>query len=811
MRLTRLKLLNFRQHADTQLEFDSGLTGIIGPNGAGKSTILEAIAWVLYGGTILRGTNDSIRFQRAPARAPVRVELDFELGGHRYRVVRGLSMAELYLDGGEEPIANSVSAVAEIIQRRIGMTRSEFFNTYFTGQKDLAVMHALSASERAQFLSRVLGYEKLRVAQDLCAARRKELGSEIQGLRTGMPEREHVLRETAEAAARLREATKAQEDAERAEAETGAALADVAPRWLAAQTGREERERIERELAVLASEEAGLARSAEKLEQELAQVAEARTQLAPMLPDIEALERVDAELEAQRALAASDGRRRALETSRTNLSNDCAALTQEVKRLEISAAQVASLTPELEQRRKALEDAQGKLELRRTEWVRERESVEGRLRTLRETYADLRDQRDVLLNAGEAGNCPTCTRPLGEHFRAVLETLERQMETVEADGSYFRTRREQLQAMPADIEHLDGLRKTLQGDVSGFERRLTEAQSDAKRLVAERADLDAKRTRLAAVAAELAALPSGYDKAEHDRLEAERERLVELTTTANRLALRVEREPALLRERESLERQREELVAKREAATQRRARLSVPDGDYGELQRLHEGVAAAHAEAGQRAAGARAARAVAAAADARAIAAKLAYDALAAKVEALEDDRRLHDELHRSYSELRNELNYQLRPEISEIASELLKTITDARYTELELDDKYRIQVLEDGVPKPVISGGEEDVANLVLRLAISQMIADRAGQAFSLLVLDEVFGSLDDVRRQNVVALLRGLEDRFDQVIVITHIEGVRDGLDRVIQVDVDEASGAAKVTQPDAAVALLADAAAA
>jgi exonuclease SbcC len=85
------------------------------------------------------------------------------------------------------------------------------------------------------------------------------------------------------------------------------------------------------------------------------------------------------------------------------------------------------------------------------------------------------------------------------------------------------------------------------------------------------------------------------------------------------------------------------------------------------------------------------------------------------------------------------------------------------------------------------------------LRLAISQMIADRAGQAFSLLVLDEVFGSLDDVRRQNVLTLLRGLHDRFEQVIVITHIEGVRDGLDRVISVGFDERSGAAVVTTPD------------
>ena len=89
MRLRALRLQNFRQHVDTLIEFENGLTGIIGPNGAGKSTILEGIAWALYGNPVARGTRESIKFHGAPPRASLRAELDFELGPHRYRVVRG--------------------------------------------------------------------------------------------------------------------------------------------------------------------------------------------------------------------------------------------------------------------------------------------------------------------------------------------------------------------------------------------------------------------------------------------------------------------------------------------------------------------------------------------------------------------------------------------------------------------------------------------------------------------------------------------------------------------------------------------------
>jgi exonuclease SbcC len=43
------------------------------------------------------------------------------------------------------------------------------------------------------------------------------------------------------------------------------------------------------------------------------------------------------------------------------------------------------------------------------------------------------------------------------------------------------------------------------------------------------------------------------------------------------------------------------------------------------------------------------------------------------------------------------------------------------------------------------------------------------------------------------VVELLRSLADRFPQVILITHIDSVRDGFDRVIRVGLDVARGVA------------------
>lgn len=145
--------------------------------------------------------------------------------------------------------------------------------------------------------------------------------------------------------------------------------------------------------------------------------------------------------------------------------------------------------------------------------------------------------------------------------------------------------------------------------------------------------------------------------------------------------------------------------------------------------------------------------------------------------------------------DFRRYLNEGIRPRLAELASEYLAELTDGRYTMVDVAQDFSPSVMEDGETKSVISGGEEDVLNLCMRLALSHMLAERAGHDFSLLILDEVFGSLDEARRANVLLLLEKLKSRFEQILLITHLEDVREGVENLIVVEYDEGTAEARI----------------
>jgi exonuclease SbcC len=431
--------------------------------------------------------------------------------------------------------------------------------------------------------------------------------------------------------------------------------------------------------------------------------------------------------------------------------------------------------------------------------VRDRQEAETKRRALLDQYAEAREHREQLVRAGEDGECPTCERPLHDHYRTVLDRLDEQIEALVADGKYFKSRLEQLEEMPEEVRELDERRRAAFDEASKLERRLAKVQLAVQELAQLTRDLHSKELRFQQVRHDREQIPGGYDAVRHAQARRELERLRPLDARATRLAAQLERRAALESERDRAAAGLAAAQGRAAALSARREVLSFSEQSYAELRAHHDRAAAELRSAELDAVAAAGEAAGAQQALGRADQMRAELQRLRVQLDQLEREKRLHDELDRAYTDLRTDLNVQLRPEMSELASAFLTELTDARYDELELDDSYNLTVIEDGVPKPVISGGEQDIANLCLRLAISQMIAERAGQSFSLLILDEVFGSLDEARRQNVVELLRGLQDRFEQVILITHIEQVREGLDRVINVRYDEESGMSIVTQSD------------
>ena len=137
-------------------------------------------------------------------------------------------------------------------------------------------------------------------------------------------------------------------------------------------------------------------------------------------------------------------------------------------------------------------------------------------------------------------------------------------------------------------------------------------------------------------------------------------------------------------------------------------------------------------------------------------------------------------------SDFRTFLISRVRPTISSYASDFFSHLTDNKYPEIELDENYDILVYDSGELYNIhrFSGGEEDLANLCLRLAISEIITERAGGVFNFIILDEIFGSQDKIRRQNIMKSLNNLSSKFRQIFLITHIDDVKNDMDNIINV---------------------------
>ena len=91
-------------------------------------------------------------------------------------------------------------------------------------------------------------------------------------------------------------------------------------------------------------------------------------------------------------------------------------------------------------------------------------------------------------------------------------------------------------------------------------------------------------------------------------------------------------------------------------------------------------------------------------------------------------------------------------------------------------------------------SGGESFRINFAIRLALSHVLAQRAGARLQTLVVDEGFGSQDAIGRQRLIEAINLVQGDFEKILVITHIEQIKDAF--ATQLLVEKTSRGSQVT---------------
>lgn len=189
MILTRLSLRNFRSFAHASLDFGPQQNYIFGRNWQGKSSVVDALGFAMFGTAIFPTKVAGVRVRKEHLikddEDTASVELDFQLDGDRYRLVRRLPGSRVTLSCAGHPIASGARTVAEKLTELAEIEPHLFRNVFYSDQDELRRCLNFRPEERRQFLEKLLGVEEWRERTKFLRNTRKNLSQLLDDLRSG--------------------------------------------------------------------------------------------------------------------------------------------------------------------------------------------------------------------------------------------------------------------------------------------------------------------------------------------------------------------------------------------------------------------------------------------------------------------------------------------------------------------------------------------------------------------------------------------------------------------------------------------------
>jgi len=825
----KLTLHNFMCYRGTQ-EVD--LTGmplvcLTGDNGHGKSSVLDAITWALFGQARANRDDELITL----GESDMSVTLDFELTGHPYRIERGRnavrqksSLAFWLMGTGETGTDMGGSGIRETqaaIVNTLHLDYDSFVNSCMLVQGRSDSFMVKRPAERKQVLADILGLGDWEQYEATCAgllSAAKNRATEIEAqakLIEGKIEAESdatAALESCESALNVgllgvKTAQTRKDDAEasltkyRGFRSTQAAKLDV--------LNRERREIVALVDALSAD---GIARG------QLATIKERSAEIIAAYNQLVALRQAESNLvdRSQRHMAASK-RVNVAEGALIDWQHGLEMRQQQATKdiLRLSAA-LNEIGHKINARDLLISNLEllSNLDAALVDNENERKSLEAETTEVRDVRSALKFARDSasqrLSSAASlqvGGSCPTCGQGLSEEHITSLQSeteaewFETNAQLKAADGAleFLARRTEAYRKEAAELQRKVTQRIELQTAIAsiteaidgagGLRDELKTAHSEGDTVSKElgsRTSLHEERDE-----AKVALDEIGYCSADHaalrvelaNKANAERDYQALLGTETELLTIErriQEREHALTEKRQQAAALEAEVVALEAQCANEENERSVLRAAEAELQRAQDDLVAAQRQetiARQRVQN---------------------LQQLEAELKDLEYGRAQSERETARLAMLREAFGKRgvpaliidsVLPEIQSEANVQLDRMTDGRMT-------VRLETLRDKVtgggaietldviigdelgerPYELYSGGEAFRVNLALRIAISKLLTRRAGARLQTLIIDEGFGSQDVRGRELLLETINAVRQDFERVIVVTHIEELKD-----------------------------------
>jgi DNA repair protein SbcC/Rad50 len=789
MILTNLKLENFKKYTNFEIAFESGLIGIIGKNGAGKSTIFEAILFALYGELKSKGDKEVVRNSNASSKDAVIVELDFEFDTIEYKVIRefrGKSLtanAKLYKN--TELITTGAKEVTTSIVNLTKMSKDAFVHTLFASQKELTSLSNSKPEERKKMIRKLLGLEKIDFVEKELIEKSRELKREIGAFAEVLLsaedigiKKEYIVEYTKQSQeiqkdistrTTLLDSTKIEEQTIKQELE------------LYTKT-KEQKQNLHARCELLKNSIKSHQVNQDKLSNELNNLNSKQTELRGLQSVKEEYISLHESIKEQEKLKEFHIRKEGLILEQNELRDQYKKAKETISLLEFETKE----HKELVEKEKALElklesIKQTLLQIQTQEKILLQE-IAGEQKLI----SDISKKIENITNLGRESNCPTCTRPLLDEYDNVIFSLEHIVKT---------TQKEKIDKATINLEEIQKNKEQIEESQKAYIKEHFELSKAINLIESKNRDLTIQKEHFEKVTqkgvknkAELAKLEIYfYDNTIHEQLllkqkelKTKYEYVLSLETMLKRVdSIKEELQTSIQnQDKYNLELLQKDLEF--QAINYDEVKHQEKIKQYDEVQAQKDSLTAVINELKVKIATIQG--------QIKTIQESLNNNEIQlSKVQTKKDDLNDYEKIKISLAEFKTKLNSKVAPRISEIASTMYAQITKGKYQHIEVSNDFDFYIYDEGKKYPIerFSGGEIDLANLVLRIAISKTLSELSGaSSVEFLAFDEVFGSQDEARRMEILEAFHTIKEQYRQIFLISHEMEIKEMFERVVEV---------------------------